>query len=88
MPRTPLAWWRHAYRECEARLRRALGLPNIPALVSAIRCPHCRDWVKPRRFDLQHMACNRCLATLARPRRYQRVWSDRGGSPIRPGGGR
>ena len=77
-----LAWWRHAFRECEAWLRRALGLPNIPALVSAIRCPHCRDWVKPRRVDLQHMACRRCLDTLARPRRYQSVWSRRAGSSV------
>ncbi|MEQ4300550.1 hypothetical protein ABNF97_04005 [Plantactinospora sp. B6F1] len=48
-------------------LRQLLGLPPGPLLVDAIRCPRCRQWVKPRRFDLEHMACKTCVATLARP---------------------
>ncbi|MGI5215424.1 hypothetical protein [Plantactinospora sp. CA-290183] len=69
MRRTRLAWRRHAALALQAALRRALGLPAAPALVSEIRCPHCRRWVKPRRFDLRRMACRTCLATLARPAR-------------------
>ena len=47
--------------------RHLVGLPPGPLLVDAIRCPHCGRWAKPRRFDLEHMACNTCMATLARP---------------------
>ncbi|GAB3816624.1 hypothetical protein GCM10027605_65970 [Micromonospora zhanjiangensis] len=69
MPRTRMAWLRHAFREVEARLCRLLGLPPVAVSVAAIRCPHCAEWVTPRRFDLAHMACRSCLATLFRPRR-------------------
>lgn len=47
--------------------RRLVGLPPGPLLVHQIRCPHCGQWVKPHRFDLRHMACKTCRATLARP---------------------
>lgn len=69
MRRTRLGWWRYAAWEFRTVLRRLLGLPSAPALVYAIRCPRCGEWVKPGRFDLLHMACRTCLETLARPRR-------------------
>ncbi|GIG90935.1 hypothetical protein [Plantactinospora endophytica] len=50
-------------------VRRALGLRPAALLVDEIRCPRCGEWVKPRRFDLRHMACRTCRATFARPRR-------------------
>jgi hypothetical protein len=51
-------------------------LPRLgrPCLVDEIRCPHCGDWVKPRKFDLRHMACKRCRRTLARPRWARVGW--------------
>ncbi|MEV4538246.1 hypothetical protein AB0J82_31140 [Asanoa sp. NPDC049518] len=36
------------------------------ATVVEIRCPRCRRWHKPRRFDIHTNACTRCKATLAR----------------------
>jgi hypothetical protein len=48
------------------RLPRLFGRRR-PVLVDEIRCPRCLRWVKPRRFDLQHMACKTCRRTLARP---------------------
>jgi hypothetical protein len=69
MPRTRLVWLRHLFREWEAWLRQFVGLSPVAVLVAAIRCPHCAEWVAPRRFDLKHMACRPCLATLFRPRR-------------------
>lgn len=66
--RTHLTVLRHAVREVEAALRSALRLPPAPGLVSAIRCPRCCRWVKPRRFDLRRMSCRSCIATLGRGR--------------------
>ncbi|WBC12799.1 hypothetical protein O7600_16580 [Micromonospora sp. WMMA1998] len=65
--RARLTGLRHAYREVEAAVRSALGLPPASARVCAIRCPHCCRWVKPRRFDLRRMSCHSCIATLGRP---------------------
>ncbi|SCL16876.1 hypothetical protein [Micromonospora inyonensis] len=59
--RRPLVALRYAFREMEAVVRSALRLPPAAAKVCAIRCPRCRRWVKPRRFDLQRMACRGCL---------------------------
>jgi hypothetical protein len=56
-----LATLRYAYREMEAATRSALRLPPAAAKVCAIRCPRCRRWVKPRRFDPRRMACRGCL---------------------------
>ncbi|MFY1651562.1 hypothetical protein ACN27J_11805 [Solwaraspora sp. WMMB762] len=50
--------------------RRVVGLRDLPALVDEIRCPRCGRWVRPRRFDLLHMACRTCMATLGRPVRW------------------
>lgn len=61
LSRRLLAALRYAYREMEAALRLALRLPPAPAKVCAIRCPRCRRWVKPRRFDPRRMACRGCL---------------------------
>ncbi|MFI6823234.1 hypothetical protein ACIBJE_20085 [Micromonospora sp. NPDC050187] len=52
---------RYAYREAEEAVRSALCLPPASAKVCAIRCPRCRRWVKPRRFDPRRMACRGCL---------------------------
>nr|MDT0658967.1 hypothetical protein [Micromonospora sp. DSM 115978] len=52
-----------------AALRRLAGLRPAAVLVDEIRCPWCHLWVKPRHFDLRHMACRTCMATLARPSR-------------------
>ncbi|XTZ14452.1 hypothetical protein ACQSSU_23615 [Micromonospora echinospora] len=52
---------RYAFREVEAAVRSALRMPPAAAKVCAIRCPRCRRWVKPRRFDLQRMACRGCV---------------------------
>jgi hypothetical protein len=58
-----------------AGLRRLVGLAPAAVLVDEIRCPWCHVWVKPRRFDLRHMACRTCMATLARPsRRRGLLW--------------
>ncbi|MDG4760752.1 hypothetical protein [Micromonospora sp. WMMD710] len=66
--RPRLADLRHAYREVAAALRSALHLPPALASVSAIRCPRCCRWVKPRRFDLRRMSCRSCVSTLGRGR--------------------
>ncbi|MFC6022667.1 hypothetical protein ACFP2T_41730 [Plantactinospora solaniradicis] len=69
MARTRFPSLRHLAWDLLAASRRLLGLRPAALLVDEIRCPHCGEWVKPRRFDLQHMACRTCLTTLARPRR-------------------
>ncbi|MET8256462.1 hypothetical protein [Micromonospora sp. NPDC005205] len=69
--RPHLAGLRHAYREVEAVVRSALRLPPALGSVSAIRCPRCLKWVKPRRFDLRRMSCRSCVSTLGRGRRGQ-----------------
>ncbi|TDB73329.1 hypothetical protein E1182_21340 [Micromonospora sp. KC721] len=69
--RTRLSGLRHAYREVQAAIRSALRLSPAPAVVCAIRCPRCRRWVKPRRFDVRRMSCRTCIGTLGRGRRGQ-----------------
>ncbi|RQX02755.1 hypothetical protein DLJ59_14275 [Micromonospora inaquosa] len=66
--RLHLGGLRHAYREVEAAIRSALQLPPALGSVSAIRCPRCCRWVKPRRFDLRRMSCRSCVSTLGRGR--------------------
>jgi PHP family Zn ribbon phosphoesterase len=66
--RPRLAGLRYAYREVEAAVRSVLGLPPALGSVSAIRCPRCGRWVKPRRFDLRRMSCRSCVSTLGRGR--------------------
>ncbi|TDB75239.1 hypothetical protein E1165_11900 [Micromonospora sp. KC723] len=71
LSRGRLTGLRNAYREVQAAVRSALRLPPAPARVCAIRCPRCRRWVKPRRFDARRMSCRTCIATLGRGRRGQ-----------------
>ncbi|MER5458935.1 hypothetical protein ABT008_29635 [Micromonospora sp. NPDC002389] len=68
MVRTRVADLRHALREVEAVVRSVLRLPPASGVVYAIRCPRCRRWVKPRRFDLRRMSCRPCITTLGRGR--------------------
>jgi hypothetical protein len=69
--RRPTRWFRlrNLTWHLNAFARRLVGLRPAAVLVDEIRCPWCRVWVKPHRFDLRHMACRTCLATLARPSR-------------------
>ncbi|MFI6758816.1 hypothetical protein ACIBF5_06675 [Micromonospora sp. NPDC050417] len=69
MRRLLARWSRDTARAVVNVFRRLIGLPAAPLLVDEIRCPRCRCWVAPRRFDLIHMACRTCRATLARPGR-------------------
>lgn len=47
----------------------ALATTARGSIVRHIQCPHCGDWVKPRRYDPIYNACIPCLpAAKARHR--------------------
>ena len=47
----------------------ALATTARSSIVRQIQCPHCGDWVKPRRYDPTYNVCVPCLpAAKARHR--------------------